>query len=109
MLFTRFGETGKSNIVANVAALYAAGGRRVGVVNCDISGQGIHVLFGLDESRVTHSLNDYLSGECSIREATYDRGVQGGVPLNGQLFLIPASIRAGEIARICAKAMTWAC
>ena len=94
------GGAGKSNITANIAALYAAGGRRVGVVDCDIQSPGIHILFGLDESRVTYSLNDYLWGKCSIGQAAYDVTPQAGAPLNGQLFLIPASIRAGEIARI---------
>jgi MinD-like ATPase involved in chromosome partitioning or flagellar assembly len=94
------GGTGKSNIVANIAALYATAGQRVGVVDCDIQSPGIHVLFGLNENRVTHSLNDYLWGKCSIREAAYDVTPQASVPLRGQLFLIPASIRAGEIARI---------
>lgn len=93
------GGTGKSNIVANIAALYAGSGQRVGVVDCDIQSPGIHVLFGLDESRVTHSLNDYLWGKCIIREAAHDVTPAGG-PLTGQLFLIPSSARAGEIARI---------
>jgi len=94
------GGTGKSNIVANIAALYAATGQRVGVVDCDIQSPGIHILFGLDENRVAHSLNDYLWNKCSIREAAYDVTPQAGVPFSGPLFLIPASIRAGEIARI---------
>src|SRR5512136_752050 len=98
------GGTGKSNLVANIAALYAAGGQRVGVVDCDIQSPGIHVLFGLDESRMTHSLNDYLWGKCSIREATYDVTPQAVVPLKGHLFLIPASIRAGENPRILREA-----
>jgi septum site-determining protein MinD len=94
------GGTGKSNIIANIAALYAAGGQRVGVVDGDIQSPGIHVLFGLDESRLHNSLNDYLWGRCSLREAAYDVTSLAGAPLGGQLFLIPASIRPGEIARI---------
>ena len=39
------GGTGKSNTTANIAALLAAGGRRVGVVDTDIQSPGIHVLF----------------------------------------------------------------
>jgi MinD-like ATPase involved in chromosome partitioning or flagellar assembly len=42
------GGTGKSNIIANVAALLAAGGRRVGVIDTDVHSPGIHVLFSMD-------------------------------------------------------------
>jgi septum site-determining protein MinD len=94
------GGTGKSNIIANIAAVYASSGQRVGVVDGDIQSPGIHVLFGLDESRLPHSLNDYLWGKCSLREAAYDVTPQVSAPLGGQLFLIPSSIRTGEIARI---------
>ena len=40
------GGVGKSNLTANIAALLAAGGRRVGVIDTDIQSPGIHVLFG---------------------------------------------------------------
>jgi len=72
----------------------------VGVVDTDIQSPGIHVLFGLDETDIGHSLNDYLWGRCSIQESAHDvtAGLGPGIP--GKLFLIPSSIRAGEIARI---------
>ena len=44
------GGTGKSNTTANIAALLAMDGERVGVVDTDIASPGIHVLFNLDES-----------------------------------------------------------
>ncbi|HEY4689431.1 MAG TPA: MinD/ParA family protein [Anaerolineae bacterium] len=91
------GGTGKSNTVANLAALMASAGRRVGVVDTDIASPGIHVLFGLDVEQVTFSLNDYLWGRCEIRQATYDVTPVG---VMGRIFLIPSSIKAGEIARV---------
>lgn len=94
------GGTGKSNTTANIAALLAMDGYRVGVVDTDIASPGIHVLFNLDESDMVHSLNDYLWGKCSIEEAAHDvTGLVGG-DIKGQIFLIPSSIKAGEIARI---------
>jgi MinD-like ATPase involved in chromosome partitioning or flagellar assembly len=94
------GGTGKSNTTANLSALLAADGARVGVVDTDIASPGIHVLFNLDESEMVHSLNDYLWGKCSIEEAAHDvTGLIGG-DIKGQIFLIPSSIKAGEIARI---------
>jgi MinD-like ATPase involved in chromosome partitioning or flagellar assembly len=94
------GGTGKSNTTANIAALLAADGARVCVVDTDINSPGIHVLFNLDETEMVHSLNDYLWGKCSIEEAAHDVTGHIGGEIKGQVFLIPSSIKAGEIARI---------
>jgi MinD-like ATPase involved in chromosome partitioning or flagellar assembly len=94
------GGTGKSNTTANIAALLAMDGARVGVVDTDIASPGIHVLFNLDESEMVHSLNDYLWGKCTIEEAAHDVTGHVGGEVKGQIFLIPSSIKPGEIARI---------
>ena len=94
------GGTGKSNTTANIAALLAMEGARVGVVDTDIASPGIHVLFNLDESEMVHSLNDYLWGKCAIEEAAHDVTGHVGGEIKGQIFLIPSSIKPGEIARI---------
>ncbi|WKZ37522.1 MAG: MinD/ParA family protein [Anaerolineales bacterium] len=94
------GGTGKSNTTANIAALLAMDGARVGVVDTDIASPGIHVLFNLDESEMVHSLNDYLWGKCTIEDAAHDVTGHVGGEIKGQIFLIPSSIKAGEIARI---------
>ncbi len=94
------GGTGKSNTSANLAALMAMEGLRVGVVDTDIQSPGIHVLLGLDQDTIEHSLNDYLWGKCDIEQAAHD--VTANIPgvLPGKVYLIPSSIKAGEIARI---------
>ncbi len=94
------GGTGKSNTTANIAALLAMDGARVCVVDTDINSPGIHVLFNLDESEMVHSLNDYLWGKCSIDEAAHDVTGHVGSEIKGQIYLIPSSIKPGEIARI---------
>jgi MinD-like ATPase involved in chromosome partitioning or flagellar assembly len=94
------GGTGKSNTTANLAALAAAEGRRVGVVDTDIASPGIHVLFGLEEDKMGHSLNDYLWGKCEIQETAHDVTANLGSDVKGKVFLVPSSIRAGEIARV---------
>jgi len=94
------GGTGKSNTTANLAALLAMEGLRVGVVDTDIASPGIHVLFNFDENEMVHSLNDYLWGKCSIKETAHDVSGHLGAEIKGQIYLIPASIKAGEIARI---------
>ena len=94
------GGTGKSNITANIAALAAVDGKRVGVIDTDILSPGIHVLFGLDESKMVHSLNDYLWGKCAIEETAHDVTPGLGADIKGKIMLIPSSIKPGEIARV---------
>ena len=102
------GGTGKSNVTGNLAATVANRGQRVGIVDTDIQSPGIHVLFGFDEEKIERSLNDYLWGRCPIEETAYDvttaitagGGQTGGGTTEGKIFLIPSSLRAGEIARV---------
>jgi MinD-like ATPase involved in chromosome partitioning or flagellar assembly len=94
------GGTGKSNTTANITALLAAQGLRVGVIDTDIQSPGIHVLFGLDEDAMGHSLNDYLWGKCAIEDCAHDVTTTLGATIKGKIYLIPSSIKAGEIARV---------
>jgi septum site-determining protein MinD len=94
------GGTGKSNTTANVAALLAAQGRRVGVIDTDIQSPGIHVLFGLAGEEVTASLNDFLWHGRDIAEAARDVTPNGQTATRGKIFLIPSSVKPGEIARV---------
>ena len=94
------GGTGKSNTSANLAYLCAMRGLKVGVVDTDIQSPGIHVLFGMDEESMGRSLNDYLWGKCAIEETAYDVTASLGTNVKGKVFLIPSSIKAGEIARV---------
>lgn len=94
------GGTGKSNTTANLAALLAASGYRVGVVDTDIQSPGIHVLFGFDADQLGCSLNDYLWGKCTIQDTAHDLTGVLGDALPGRVYLTPSSIKAGEIARV---------
>ena len=94
------GGTGKSNTTASLAALLAQDGRRVGVIDTDIQSPGIHVLFGLDEEEMKYALNDYLWGDCTIEQAAMDVTERLGPSIKGRIFLIPSSLKAGEIARV---------
>jgi len=94
------GGTGKSNTTANLATLLAATGRRVGVVDTDIQSPGIHIVFGLDEADMTYALNDYLWGVCDIKATAYDVTPRLGEACAGHVFLIPSSIKPGQITRV---------
>ena len=94
------GGTGKSNTTANVAAVLAIKGLRVGVIDTDIQSPGIHILFGLEGDEITTSLNDYLWHGLDIKEAALEVTPNLGQDISGQLFLIPSSVKPGEITRV---------
>lgn len=94
------GGTGKSNTTANLAALLAQRGLRVAVVDTDIQSPGIYVLFKLQESEISWSLNDYLRGKCAIEQAAYDVTPNLGAEVSGRVFLVPSSAKTGDIVHI---------
>lgn len=96
------GGTGKSNATANIASTIAQQGQRVGIIDSDIQSPGIHVLFGFDERRIEHSLNDYLWGRCAITEAAYDvTSILGETrAADCGLYLVPASVKVSDISRV---------
>ncbi|KAB8330734.1 MinD/ParA family protein [Scytonema tolypothrichoides VB-61278] len=99
------GGTGKSNVTANLATIIARSGQRVGIVDTDIQSPGIHVLFGLNEEKIGYTLNDYLWGRCAIENAAYDvtpllKMSHKNAGMRGSIYLIPSSIKTGEISRI---------
>lgn len=94
------GGTGKSNTTANLAAVMAARGQRVGVIDTDIQSPGIHILFGLRGDDLTSSLNDYLWHGKEIQDVALDVTPSGAAPRRGKIFLIPSSTKPGEITRV---------
>lgn len=100
------GGTGKSNITANLAAQAAMAGKRVGIMDTDINSPGIHVLFGLNEEKMGHTLNEFLRGDCTIQQAAFAVGehvgeAKGRMQLAGkQLWLVPSSINGSEISAV---------
>ncbi|MFM8773615.1 MAG: MinD/ParA family protein [Actinomycetota bacterium] len=97
------GGTGKSNNTSNIAANLAAMGARVGVIDTDIQSPGIHVLFGFDET-LDNTLNDFLWCKIPIEQAAHDvtDRVRESVTVaeGGALYLVPSSMKAGDIARV---------
>ncbi|MFO7540041.1 MAG: MinD/ParA family protein [Chloroflexota bacterium] len=104
------GGTGKSNTTANLAALLAARGLRVGVVDTDLNSPGIHIPFNLnlEGADIGFLLNDFLWGNCDIVEAVYDvtgmlttaTSANSVQAVSGQILLVPASIQPGDITRL---------
>ena len=94
------GGTGKSNTTANLAAILAQQGRRVGVIDTDIQSPGIHVILGVAGDEVKASLNDFLWHDMPIREVAEDVTSRLDPDLPGRVYLIPSSMQPGEIARV---------
>lgn len=94
------GGTGKSNLTANLAIHMAAQGKHVAIVDADLPSPGIHLLFGLDEHSLEHSLNHYLREKCSLSETVHEVTPRAMPQASGHVFLIPSSTQMGEIAHV---------
>jgi MinD-like ATPase involved in chromosome partitioning or flagellar assembly len=97
------GGTGKSNLTANLACQVVLQGKRAAVIDTDIQSPGLHVLFGMNEQTTGLTLNDYLYGRCRIEQAAHDVTATLDLAVSqqgGRLYLVPSSIKAGEITRV---------
>lgn len=94
------GGTGKSNTTANLSAVLAQQGKRVCVIDTDIQSPGIHVLYGLDGENITTSLNDFLWHGRAIEDVAIDVTPVAVQEKAGKIYLIPSSIKPGEISRV---------
>jgi MinD-like ATPase involved in chromosome partitioning or flagellar assembly len=90
---------GKSNLAANLALLIAAQKRRVGLVDMDLHTPSQHILFGLKDSDIRFTLNDFLWGNAEIEQTV----MLGPIKLDQSarpISLVPASTRPADIARV---------
>jgi MinD-like ATPase involved in chromosome partitioning or flagellar assembly len=94
------GGTGKSNFTANLSTTVALKGYRVGVVDTDIQSPGIHNIFGLEPENINTTLNNYLWGQAPIEETAYNVSDSIQLKGEGQLFLVPSSVKPDDISRI---------
>lgn len=94
------GGTGKSHFAMNIAAALSLRGRRVCLVDTDVQAPGLHVLLGIDDDELPHTLSDYLVGDCEIEQAAYDVTHHLGPAATGLLLLVPGRLDADVIARI---------
>src|SRR5262245_10417511 len=98
------GGTGKSNITANLAYLLAKRGHSVAVLDTDIQSPGVHLIFGLDQERITHTLSDAVLGKCDLEEAVYDLAEELQLaPDEGRVCLLPSSMAIDDISRVLAE------
>jgi len=82
------GGTGKTNISGNLAFYLAASGHKVGLVDTDVSGPGIHALFSLKTEK---TLVDCLQGKAELNEIVYRYGEK-------DLYIIPSDATEEDLA-----------
>lgn len=84
------GGTGKTNISGNLACYLAGKGFRVGLVDTDFSGPGIHALFSLKTKK---TLVDYIQNRAKIEDIVYKK--------NGiELYIIPSDATEEDIVSL---------
>ena len=92
------GGTGKSTISANLAATLALKGRKVGVMDMDLEGPGLHVIFGLDPYELPFTLNDVLTNGAQPEQATVNMNERLHLDRGG-IYFAPASVKVEEILK----------
>lgn len=93
------GGTGKSTITANLAAALVSRGKRVGVMDMDLEGPGLHVIFNIDPDEVRHTLNDVLLDAARPEQAALEMNDRLNLNGHGELFFCPASVKVSEMLR----------
>lgn len=93
------GGPGKSTITANLAVQLALEGARVGVVDMDLAGPGLHVIYQVKRKETKATLHDVLLGKRDAVEPVINIGNRLGIK-NGALYFIPASNKAEDIVNL---------
>ncbi len=93
------GGTGKSTITANLAVTLAQLGKRVGVIDLDLEGPGLHVIFGVSDDDVSATINDVLQRNVPISQAVLDLSHRLMIK-SGCLLFCPAGHKLDEILNI---------
>ena len=93
------GGTGKSTITANLAVTLAQLGKRVGVVDLDLEGPGLHVIFGVSYGEVAGTINDVLQRRIPVSQAVLDLSTRVKLK-DGFLVFCPAGHTLDEILKI---------
>ena len=92
------GGTGKTTLTANLAATLARN-RRVGVMDLDLSGPGLHVLFGIKKGEIKATLTDIFLGDANASDVVIDLTQRMGFKKGG-LFFCPASNKVEDMLRL---------
>jgi MinD-like ATPase involved in chromosome partitioning or flagellar assembly len=95
--------TGRSHLMANLATLLAADGKRVGIADLDDSAPTQHLIFGLPEAAMAFTLADSMAGRCRAAQAAHEVTPQAVQRAGGGVFLAPLNIEPGWALRTLRK------
>src|SRR6266571_2135375 len=93
------GGTGKTTITANLAVALVSHGKSVGVMDMDLEGPGLHVLFNVNPDQIMHTLNDVLLDKAHAEEAALPMNDRLGLKGGGMLYFSPASTKIDDMLR----------
>lgn len=102
------GGTGKSNTTANIAALLAMDGARVGVVDTDIASPEC-MFFLISMKTIWSTLSTIICGKRTIEEAAQDVTGHVGGEIKGDIFLDPFQHQSQRNRPHSAKVTTLVC
>lgn len=91
------GGTGKSTMIANMGAILATQGLKVGLIDFDLEAPGLHLFFGLGQKNFGKTVNGYLQQNYPLSEAAYQISNEAGLQFDGELYLIPAGIDPQDV------------
>ena len=92
------GGTGKSTISANLAIGLALKRKKVGVIDMDLEGPGLHVIFGIDPYGLPYTLNDVLTNGVQPERAAIRMNDRLKLD-RGEVYFAPASVKVEEILK----------
>src|SRR5213593_848953 len=73
-------------------------GRKIGVMDMDLEGPGLHVIFGLDPYELPFTLNDVLTNGAQPEQATIKMNDRLHLTKGG-IYFAPASVKVEEILK----------
>ena len=85
------GGSGRTTLAANLAYLAARAGARVAVMDLDLQAPALHIVLGVEEKRILHSVSEFVQGQCEMKEVPIDLSRELEVDEPGSLHLLPAS------------------
>lgn len=93
------GGTGKSTLIANLAVALALKGHRIGVIDFDLKGPSLNVIFDLTKDDLTWKINDFLMGKCQLKDCIVNLTDQLGIK-KGELYFVPASPKIKDALKV---------
>jgi MinD-like ATPase involved in chromosome partitioning or flagellar assembly len=73
-------------------------GRKIGVMDMDLEGPGLHVIFGLDPYELPFTLNDVLTNGAQPEQATVRMNERLHLD-RGEIYFSPASVKVEDILK----------